>query len=73
LTGKTEVVGWSDQMTLFIDLSCLYCKKTQRAFNVLKNSISKVIQNSIDKSVGTSHKALECLALKETLRFHSWR
>jgi hypothetical protein len=22
---------------------------------------------------GKSHKALECLALKETLRFHSWQ
>jgi hypothetical protein len=36
-------------------------------------SRSEVIQNSIDWSVGTSHKALELLALKETLRFHSWR
>jgi hypothetical protein len=58
LTGITEVIGLSDLITLFIDLGCLYRKKTQRAFNVFKKkkhyklteyrfSRSKVIQNSI--------------------------
>jgi hypothetical protein len=36
LTGKTEVIGLSNLMSLFIDLGCLYCKQKQRAFNVLK-------------------------------------
>jgi hypothetical protein len=36
LTGKTEVIGLFDLMTNFIDLGCLYCKQTQRAFNVFK-------------------------------------
>jgi hypothetical protein len=40
LTGKTEVIGLSDLMTLFIDLGCLYCKQTQRAFNDFKNTLN---------------------------------
>jgi hypothetical protein len=60
LTEKTEVIGLSDLLTLFINLGCLYCKQTHRAFNVFKKhtklienrfSRSKVIQNSIDQSV----------------------
>jgi hypothetical protein len=38
LAGKTEVIGLSDLMTLFIDLECLYCKQTQRAFS--KNTLN---------------------------------
>jgi hypothetical protein len=38
LTRKTEVIGLSDLMTLCIDLGCFYCKQTQRAFNVFKNT-----------------------------------
>jgi hypothetical protein len=80
LTGKTEVIGLPDLMTLFIDLRCLYCKQTQRAFNVFKNTLIKnrfikstVIENLIDYRLGTSHKALERLALRAILRFHSRR
>jgi hypothetical protein len=40
LTGKTEVIGLSDRITLFIDLVRLYCKQTQRAFNVFKNTLN---------------------------------
>jgi hypothetical protein len=40
LTGKTEVIGLSDLKTLFVDLGCLYCKQTQRAFNVFKNTLN---------------------------------
>jgi hypothetical protein len=36
LTGKTEVIGLSDLMTLFINLGCLYCVQMQRAFIVFK-------------------------------------
>jgi hypothetical protein len=35
LTRKTEVTG----LSIFIDLGCVYCKKTQRAVNVLKNTL----------------------------------
>jgi hypothetical protein len=38
LAGNTEVFGLSDLMTLFVDLGCLYCKQTQGAFNVFKNT-----------------------------------
>jgi hypothetical protein len=31
---RGKVTGLSDLMTLFVDLGCLYCKQTQRAFNV---------------------------------------
>jgi hypothetical protein len=40
MTGNTEAIGLSDLMTLFIDLGCLYCKQTQRAFNVFKNTLN---------------------------------
>jgi hypothetical protein len=39
-TRRSEVTGLSDLMTLFIDLGCLYCKQTQRAFNVFKNTLN---------------------------------
>jgi hypothetical protein len=62
---RSKVTGLSDLITLFIDLGSLYCKQTKRAFNVKKNaklienrfSRSKVIQISIDWSVGTFHNA----------------
>jgi hypothetical protein len=37
---RSKVTGLSDLMALFIDLGCLYCKQTQRAFNVFKNTLS---------------------------------
>jgi hypothetical protein len=40
LTGKTQVTGLSNLMTVFIDLGCLHCKQTQRAFNVFKNTLN---------------------------------
>jgi hypothetical protein len=36
----SKVTGLSDLMTLFIDLGCLYCKQTERAFNVFKNTLN---------------------------------
>jgi hypothetical protein len=44
-------------------------KSIQKYTNVIENR-STDIQNSI---VETSHQALERLALREALRFHSWR
>jgi hypothetical protein len=38
--GRSKVTGLSDLMTLFIDLGCLYCKHTQRAFKVFKNALN---------------------------------
>jgi hypothetical protein len=40
LTGQTEVIGLSDSMTLFINLGCLFCKQTQKAFTVFKNTLN---------------------------------
>jgi hypothetical protein len=37
---RSKVTGLSDLMTLFIDLGCLHCKQTQRAFNVFKNTLN---------------------------------
>jgi hypothetical protein len=71
------VTGLSDLMALFIDLECLCCKQMQRPFNVFKNT--KLIENQFSRSkvqltrVGTSHKTLERLALRESLRFHRGR
>jgi hypothetical protein len=48
LTGKTDVIGLSDLMTLFIDLGCLYCKQMQRAFNVFKNTLNWLKIDSVD-------------------------
>jgi hypothetical protein len=75
---RSKVTGLSDLMTLFIDLGCLYCKQTQRAFNVFKNMLNWLKIDSVDqkfnwRSVGTSHKTLERLALRESWTFHSWR
>jgi hypothetical protein len=38
-------------MTLFIDLGCLYCKQTQRAFNVFKNALNWLKIYSVDKKL----------------------
>jgi hypothetical protein len=51
LTGKTKVIGLSDLMTLLIDLGCLYCKQTQRAFNVFKNTLNCLKINSVDQKL----------------------
>jgi hypothetical protein len=59
LTGKTEVIGLSDLMTLFVDLGCLKfilqidaksIKCVRKHTKLIENrfSRSKVIQNSID-------------------------
>jgi hypothetical protein len=37
---RSKVTGLSDLMTLFIDLGCLYCKQTERAFNVFTNTLN---------------------------------
>jgi hypothetical protein len=37
---RSKVTGLSDLMTLFIDLEYLYCNQTQRAFNVLYNTLN---------------------------------
>jgi hypothetical protein len=60
LTGKTEGIGLSDLMTLFIDLACLYCKKTQKSIQCVQK-YTKLFEHRFSR-------------LKvETLRFHSWR
>jgi hypothetical protein len=46
---KSKVTGLSDLMTLFIDLGCLYCKQTQRAFNVFKNTLNWLKIDSVDQ------------------------
>jgi hypothetical protein len=45
---RSTVTGLSDLMTLFIDLGCLYCKQTQRAFNVFKNTQNWLKIDSVD-------------------------
>jgi hypothetical protein len=50
-TGKTREIGLSDLMTLFIDLGCLYCKQTQRAFNVFKNTLNSLKIDSVDQKL----------------------
>jgi hypothetical protein len=37
---RSKVTDLSDLMTLFINLGCLYCKQTQSAFNVFKNTLN---------------------------------
>jgi hypothetical protein len=44
----SKVTGLSDLMILFIDLGFLYCKQTQRAFNVLKNTLNWLKIDSVD-------------------------
>jgi hypothetical protein len=46
---RSKVTGLSDLMTLFIDLECLYCKQTQRAFNVFKNTLNWLNIDSVDQ------------------------
>jgi hypothetical protein len=46
---RSKVTGMSDLMTIFIDLECLYCKQTQRAFNVFKNTLSWLKIDSLDQ------------------------
>jgi hypothetical protein len=43
------VTGLSDLMPLFIDLGCLYCKQTQRALNVFKNTLNWLKIDSVDQ------------------------
>jgi hypothetical protein len=38
--SRSKVTGLSDLMTLFIDMGCLYCKQTQRVFNVFTNTLN---------------------------------
>jgi hypothetical protein len=51
LRRKTEVIGLFDLMTLFIDLGCLYCKQTQRAFNVFKSTLNWLKFDSVDQKL----------------------
>jgi hypothetical protein len=46
---RNKVTGLSDIMTLLIDLGCLYCKQTQRAFNVFKNTLNWLKIDSVDQ------------------------
>jgi hypothetical protein len=46
---RSKVTGLSDLMTLFIHLGCLYCKQTQRAFNVFKNTLNWLKIDSVDQ------------------------
>jgi hypothetical protein len=46
---RSKVTGLSDLMTLFIDPGCLYCKQTQRAFNVFKNMLNWLKIDSVDQ------------------------
>jgi hypothetical protein len=46
---RSKVTGLSDLITLFIDLGCLYCKQTQRAFNVFTNTLNWLKIDSVDQ------------------------
>jgi hypothetical protein len=46
---RSKVTGLSDLLTLFIDLGCLYCNQTQRAFNVFKNKLNWLKIDSVDQ------------------------
>jgi hypothetical protein len=48
---RSKVTGLSDLMTLFIDLGCLCCKQTQRAFNVFKNMLNWLKIDSVDQKL----------------------
>jgi hypothetical protein len=61
---RSKVAGFSDLMTLFIDLGCLNCKQTQRAF---KNTLNWLKIDSVDKKFNW----LECGNL--TRRWNAWR
>jgi hypothetical protein len=45
----SKVTGLFDLMTLSIDLGCLYCKQTQRTFNVFKNTLYWLKIDSVDQ------------------------
>jgi hypothetical protein len=68
------VTGLSDLMTLFLTWG-VYIAKSIQCFQ----KHAKLIENRFSRSkvqltsVGTSHKTMERLALRESLRFHSWR
>jgi hypothetical protein len=53
---RSKVTGLSDLVTLVIDLRCLYCKQTQRAFNVFTNMLNWLIIDSVDQKLNW----LEC-------------
>jgi hypothetical protein len=53
---RSKVTSLSDLMTLFINLGCLYCKQTQRAFNVFKNTLNWMKIDSVDQK----SNGLEC-------------
>jgi hypothetical protein len=38
-------------MAIFIDLECLYCKQTQKAFNVSKNTLNWLKIDSVDQKL----------------------
>jgi hypothetical protein len=46
---RSKVTGLSDLMTLDIDMGCLYCKQTQRAFNVFKTTLNWLKIDSVDQ------------------------
>jgi hypothetical protein len=46
---RSKVAGLSDLMTLFIDLGCLNCKQTQKAFNVFKYTLNWLKIDSVDQ------------------------
>jgi hypothetical protein len=46
---RSKVTGLSDLMTPFIDLGCLYCNQTQRAFNVFKNTLNWLKIDLVDQ------------------------
>jgi hypothetical protein len=46
---RSKVTGLSNLMTLFIDLGCFYCKQTQSAFNVFKNTLNGLKIDSVDQ------------------------
>jgi hypothetical protein len=72
LVWLNNTFHWPGLFILQTDAKSIQCFHKHTKLIENRFSRSKVIQNSIDQSVGTSHKALERLALRETC-FHSWR
>jgi hypothetical protein len=66
-TRRSKVTGLSDLMTLFIDLGCLYCKQSQRAFNVKKKP-AKLIENWFSRSKVQLTRVWKLL----TRRWNAW-
>jgi hypothetical protein len=70
-TGKTEVIGLSDLMTLFIfqtEAKSIICFQKHTRLKI--DSVDqKLFKNQLTRVLGTSHKALERLALRETLLY----